>query len=63
MIFCYFDKEHLRRSIGKPIMLDHSSSKVLNGRVAGSNKPSVTGFKKEFWAFVTLKDGIIIKVE
>ena len=35
---------------------------IVNGTVTGANRPTVTGKGREFFATVTMKDGLIAKV-
>ena len=35
---------------------------IVNGPVTGANRPTVTGKGREFFATVTMKDGLIAKV-
>lgn len=67
LIFDYPTKKALKASIGKPLHYRETSlfgeEYEPNDRLTGCNRPHITGHKREFFAIVTLKDGIITKVE
>jgi hypothetical protein len=57
----------LKESIGKP--LDYIETSMFgpeyktNGRLTGANRPHITGKGREFFANVTMRDGLIERVE
>tara|TARA_Y100000004_G_scaffold188988_1_gene243952 strand:- start:569 stop:817 length:249 start_codon:yes stop_codon:yes gene_type:complete len=66
LIFNYPSKKSLREAIGEPLVFEETS---LFGReyddnkvLYGSNRPHLTGHKREFFAQVTVKNGLIHKV-
>ena len=68
MIFLYPSKKELAASVGQP--LNYRETSIFgeeyrpNGTLTGSNRPSITGIKgREFFANVTMRDGVIAKVE
>ena len=66
LIFDYATKKELKENIGKA--LDYSETSMFgleyepNGTLTGCNRPHITGYKREFFASVVLKDGLITKV-
>lgn len=67
MIFNYPSKKVLKENIGKPLRYTETSifgnEYVPNGVIIGANRPHITRQGREFFAEVTLKDGLIIKVK
>ena len=68
MIFNYVSKKELKGQIGKPLNYTETSmfgnEFKANGSFCGSNRPSITGIKgHEFFAKVTMRDGLIVKVD
>ena len=67
MIFNYPSKKVLKENIGKPLRYTETSifgnEYVSNGVIIGANRPHITRQGREFFAEVTLKDGLIIKVK
>ena len=68
MILNYASKKDLKSCIGKK--LDYTETSMFgeefkaNGSFSGSNRPSITRIKgREFFARVTMRDGLIAKVE
>ena len=68
MIFNYTSKKELKEAIGKS--LDYTETSLFgaeyktDGKLTGSNRPSITGIKgREFFANVTMVNGKIAKVE
>jgi len=67
IIFNYKSKKELKESIGK--RLDYietsmfGSEYVGNGTMTGANRPHVTGKGREFFANVTMQDGLIVGVK
>ena len=67
MILLYKSKKELKECIGKPLKYRETSlfgeEHSRNCRVTGSNRPMITDIKgREFFANVTVKDGLIFKV-
>lgn len=66
MILKYESKKALKESIGKPLRYTETSmfgdEYRANGTFTGCNRPHITGYKREFFAQVTMKDGLISKV-
>lgn len=67
MIFNYPSKKVLKENIGKPLRYTETSifgnEYVSNGVIIGANRPHITRQGREFFAEVTLKDDLIIKVK
>jgi len=67
MIFNYPSKKVLKENIGKPLRYTETSifgnEYVPNGVIIGANRPHITKQGREFFAEVTLLDGLIIKVK
>lgn len=67
MILNYPTKKALKAAIGTA--LDYAETSIFgpeyraSGTVVGSNRPHLTGFKREFYAEVTLKDNLIVGVK
>ena len=66
LIFDYATKKELKENIGKPLDYQETSifgaEYVANGKLTGCNRPHLTGYKREFFASVVVKDGLISKV-
>ena len=67
IIFKYESKKQLKENIGKP--LDYIETSIFgpeykrNGTLTGANRPHITGKGREFFASVTMKDGLIAGVK
>lgn len=67
MILHYASKKELKEQVGKP--LDYSETSAFgaeykaDGQFVGAGRPSVTGMGKlEFFAQITMENGLIKKV-
>ena len=66
LIFNYESKKELKENIGKT--LNHTETSYFgieyksNGSFAGCNRPHITGYKREFFAEVTMQDDKIVRV-
>ncbi len=60
MILNYETKKELKENIGKPLKYTETSmfgpEYVSNGTFAGCNRPHITGYKREFYATVTMEN-------
>ena len=67
LIFDYPSKKVLRERIGQPLVYRETSmfgeEYLRNGWITGSNRPHITGHKREFFARVKMEEGRIAKVE
>lgn len=67
IIFPYKSKKELKEMIGTRLNVIETSmfgnEYVPNGTMTGANRPHITNMGREFFAQVTVKDGIITKVE
>lgn len=67
MIVHYPSKKDMKLHIGKPLRYTETSmfgaEYKANGKLTVANRPHITGLGREFFAQVTMKDGIIAKVE
>ena len=67
MIFDYPSKKVLKENIGKPLRYKETSmfgaEYDSNGFLPGCNRPHLTGHKREFFANVQMKNGLITKVK
>jgi hypothetical protein len=67
MIVLYPTKKELKDSIGEPLKYQETSmfgnEYRSNGSFSGCNRPHLTGFKREFFARITMADGKISRVE
>lgn len=67
IVFNYPSKKVLKASVGQP--LDYIETSLFgdeyrpNGKLTGANRPHITGQGREFFAQVTMRDGLIAKVE
>ena len=67
IVLNYESKKQLKDSIGQKLKYNDTSvfgpEYNENSILYGSNRPHLTGYKREFYAAVTLKNGIIEKVK
>ena len=68
MIMNYSSKKELKENIGQELLYTETSffgpEYQENGTFCGSNRPSITKNKgREFFATVTMKDGLIEQVK
>ena len=67
MIIVYPSKKELKANIGKPLRYIETSlfgpEYRDNGILTVANRPHITGLGREFFARVTMQNGIIEKVE
>ena len=68
LIFNYTSKKVLKDKLGSSLNYTETSlfgeEYKTNGVLTGSNRPSITGIKgREFFANVTMEDGLISRVE
>tara|TARA_R100000781_G_scaffold62783_1_gene39824 strand:+ start:411 stop:617 length:207 start_codon:yes stop_codon:yes gene_type:complete len=67
IVFNYPSKKVLKENIGKKLMYIETSmfgaEYIDNGTLTGANRPHITGQGREFFAQVTMKDGLISKVQ
>lgn len=67
LIFNYPTKKDMKACIGQPLRYTETSLFGAeyrdNGKLTGCNRPHLTGYKREFFANVTLVNGLITKVE
>jgi len=66
LVLKYKSKKLLKESIGYPLKYIETSlfgnEFIENGDIVGANRPHITGLGREFFAKVTMQDGIIAKV-
>ena len=67
LVFVYPTKKELKTRIGQPLKYIETSmfgdEYKSNGVLVGANRPHITGIGREFFAKVTMKDGMIARVE
>lgn len=67
IVFNYPSKKVLKENIGKPLMYTETSlfgeEYIRDGKLCGANRPHITGMGREFFAEVTMRDGLISKVK
>ena len=67
LVFNYPSKKELKNNIGKPLRFIetsvHGNEYLDNGILTGANRPHITRQGREFYARVTMRDGLIAKVE
>ena len=66
MILNYESKKFLKTQVGKPLRYTETSmfgnEFRPDGTFCGCNRPHLTGYKREFFASVTMANGLIAKV-
>lgn len=67
LVFNYTSKKELKESIGKPLRYIETSifgpEYRDNGILTGANRPHITGKGREFFANVTMANGLIVGVK
>ena len=67
LVFNYESKKALKESIGKPLRYIETSMFGAeyrpDGVLTGANRPHITGRGREFFANVTMQDGLIKSVK
>ena len=67
IVFKYPSKKAMKECIGQPLKYIETSlfgdEYVRNGKLVGANRPHITGIGREFFAEVTMKDGVIANVK
>lgn len=67
LIFVYASKKELKTSIGKPLNYIETSmfgpEYRENGVLTGANRPHITHLGREFFANVTMENGLIKAVK
>lgn len=67
MILNYESKKELKTKIGEELNYTETTffepEYKSTGSFAGCNRPHMTGYKREFFAEVTMKDDKIVKVK
>ena len=68
LILDYPSKKNLKECIGEPLKYVDPSADIFgvkdysNATVCGSNRPHLTGHKREFFASIVIRNGLIEKV-
>jgi hypothetical protein len=67
IVFDYPSKKVLKENVGNRLRYIETSmfgnEYVSTGKLTGANRPHITGQGREFFATVTMKDGLIARVE
>ena len=67
LILDYESKTSLKASVGQALRFEETSifgpEYKSSGSFSGSNRPHITGHKREFFARVTMADDVIVAVE
>ena len=67
IIFNYPSKKVLKENVGQRLNFIETSlfgaEYVRTGTMIGANRPHITGQGREFFASVTMKDGLIVSVK
>ena len=67
IVFKYKSKKELKASVGKPLNYIETSmfepEYQGDGTMTGANRPHITGLGREFFARVTMQNGLIKSVE
>ena len=67
MILNYESKKALKECIGKSLRYSETSmfgpEYKSSGSFCGCNRPHLTGYKREFYANVTMQDGLIKSIK
>ena len=62
-VFNYESKKQLKENIGKPLHYIETSmfgnEYITDGMLTGANRPHITGKGREFFATVTMENGLI----
>jgi hypothetical protein len=63
IVFDYASKKELKEHIGQPLRYIETSmfgpQYIADGMLTGANRPHITGKGREFFANVTMQDGLI----
>lgn len=66
IVFDYASKKELKEHIGQPLRYIETSmfgpQYIADGMLTGANRPHITGKGREFFANVTMRNGIIAGV-
>lgn len=66
IIFKYKSKKELKQNVGQALNYIETSmfgsEYIPNGSLTGANRPHITGIGREFFATVTMHNGLIKKV-
>jgi len=66
LVVCYDSKKDLKAAVGQRLKYVETSLFGAeyrdNGVLTVAGRPHITGHKREFFANVTMKDGVILKV-
>ena len=66
IIFNYNSKKELKENIGNQLDYIETSlfgpEYISNGQLTGANRPHITGKGREFFAMVTMANGLIARV-
>ena len=67
LVFNYESKKALKENVGKPLRYIETSvfgpEYRDNGTLTGANRPHITGKGREFFANVTMANGLIVSVK
>lgn len=67
IVFNYPSKKVLKENIGQPLKYTETSlfgeEYIRDGKLCGANRPHITGMGREFFAEVTMRNGLIHKVK
>jgi len=67
MVFVYESKKAMKACVGQPLKYQETSlfgeEYVPTGTITGANRPHITGIGREFFAQVTMQDGLIKSVK
>jgi hypothetical protein len=67
IVFNYASKKELKENVGKPLRYIETSmfgpEYKENGVLTGANRPHITYKGREFFANVTMRDGLIASVK
>lgn len=67
IVFNYPSKKELKTQVGKPLKYIETSifgnEYIDNGVLTGANRPHITGIGREFFANVTMENGLIKAVK
>ena len=67
IVFNYPSKKVLKENIGQPLKFIETSifgnEYISDGVLVGANRPHITGQGREFFAQVTMRNGLIHKVK
>ena len=67
MLLDYDTKETLKAAVGRPLLYEETSmfgpEYKATGTFSGAHRPAIQGYGREFFAEITMEDGLIKSVK